>query len=71
MKRIGVAGAGLIGKRHIEAIKHVPNAELSGVLDPGLQDVGDLPMQNDLGALSDCSDGIFLLCLMRCMRRWR
>ena len=60
MKRIGVAGAGLIGKRHIEAIKHVPNAELSGVLDPGLQDVGDLPMQNDLVALSDCSDGIIL-----------
>lgn len=60
MTRLGVAGAGLIGKRHIEAIGRVPGVELCGVLDPGVKDDGDLPMAPDLAALAACSDGVVL-----------
>lgn len=60
MIRIGVAGAGLIGKRHIDAIARVPDVTLCGVLDPGLQDTDDMPMVADLEALAACSDGVIL-----------
>ncbi|MFH1517175.1 MAG: Gfo/Idh/MocA family oxidoreductase, partial [Pseudomonadota bacterium] len=32
--RIAVAGAGLIGRRHIEAIAATPGAELHSIVDP-------------------------------------
>ena len=38
MTRIGVAGAGLIGKRHMAAINRVADVTLSAVLDPVMQD---------------------------------
>ncbi|WP_223425702.1 Gfo/Idh/MocA family protein [Tateyamaria pelophila] len=60
MTRIGVAGAGLIGKRHIDAIARTPGVELGGVLDPGLQGAESLPMVTDLAALAACSDGVIL-----------
>lgn len=60
MTRIGLAGAGLVGKRHIAALKDVANASLSSVLDPGLPADADLPRVDDLKALSDVSDGVIL-----------
>jgi predicted dehydrogenase len=33
--RIAVAGAGMIGTRHIEEVDASPSAELSAVVDPG------------------------------------
>jgi len=33
-KRLAVVGAGLIGKRHIQAISRISHAELSGLVDP-------------------------------------
>mmetsp|Transcript_29732 Transcript_29732/g.59121 ORF Transcript_29732/g.59121 Transcript_29732/m.59121 type:complete len:246 (-) Transcript_29732:11-748(-) len=60
MIRIGVAGAGLIGKRHIAAIARVPGVALSGVLDPGVPDADGLPMVADIDALAACSDGVVL-----------
>ncbi|WP_420013060.1 Gfo/Idh/MocA family protein [Tateyamaria sp.] len=60
MMRIGVAGAGLIGKRHIKAIGRVPGVQLSGVLDPAVTPPSDLPMVADIEALAACSDGVIL-----------
>lgn len=60
MTRIGVAGAGLIGKRHIDAIARIPSVTLSGVLDPGLGADSALPQAPDLEALAACSDGVIL-----------
>jgi predicted dehydrogenase len=58
--RIGVAGAGLIGKRHIAALRRVAEVRLSAVLDPGAEAVEDWPMVPDLAALAACSDGVIL-----------
>lgn len=60
MTRIGVAGAGLIGRRHIAALERVADVSLSGVLDPAIDDAGDLPRVPDLNALAACSDGVIL-----------
>lgn len=34
VKRIGVAGAGLIGRKHIELIEASPNCVVAGIADP-------------------------------------
>lgn len=60
MTRISVAGAGLIGQRHIAAIGRVTGVTLAGVLDPAVQEAGNLPMVADLEALAACSDGVIL-----------
>ncbi|MDG1181452.1 MAG: Gfo/Idh/MocA family oxidoreductase [Tateyamaria sp.] len=61
MTRIGVAGAGLIGKRHMAAINRVADVTLSAVLDPVMQDDGtDVPLVADLDALAAHSDGVIL-----------
>jgi predicted dehydrogenase len=33
--RIAVAGAGLIGRRHIEEVDASPHAQLASIVDPG------------------------------------
>src|SRR4030088_1557289 len=35
--RIGVAGAGLIGRRHIELIEASPDCEMAGIADPTIE----------------------------------
>lgn len=59
MTRIGVAGAGLIGKQHIAAIERTPGVTLSAIFDPGLTN-SPWPMAHDLADLAAHSDGIIL-----------
>ncbi|MEP1353753.1 MAG: Gfo/Idh/MocA family oxidoreductase [Tateyamaria sp.] len=59
MTRIGVAGAGLIGRQHIAAIDRTPNVTLSAVLDPSVSEM-EWPRARDLAELARQSDGIIL-----------
>jgi predicted dehydrogenase len=59
MTRIGVAGAGLIGRQHIAAIERTPGVSLSAVLDPTVTD-GPWVIASDLDDLAHKSDGIIL-----------
>ncbi|MEO9683589.1 MAG: Gfo/Idh/MocA family oxidoreductase [Tateyamaria sp.] len=59
MTRIGVAGAGLIGKQHIAAIERTPGVTLSAIFDPVLTD-SPWPSARDLADLAKQSDGIIL-----------
>ncbi|MEO0402729.1 MAG: Gfo/Idh/MocA family oxidoreductase, partial [Pseudomonadota bacterium] len=59
MIRIGVAGAGLIGKQHIDAIARAPGVVLSAVFDPAIDD-GPWPLAGDLADLAARSDGVIL-----------
>ncbi|MFL4469553.1 Gfo/Idh/MocA family protein [Tateyamaria armeniaca] len=59
MTRIGVAGAGLIGRQHIAAIARTPGVTLSAVLDPAAADI-EGPSACDLADLAEQSDGIIL-----------
>ena len=59
MIRIGVAGAGLIGKQHIAAIERTPDVVLSAIFDPAMSD-SPLPTALDLADLAKQSDGIIL-----------
>ncbi|WP_299729023.1 Gfo/Idh/MocA family oxidoreductase [uncultured Tateyamaria sp.] len=59
MTRIGVAGAGLIGRQHIAAITRTPGVTLSAVLDPEVPEM-DWPRAHDLSDLAAQSDGIIL-----------
>jgi len=59
MTRIGVAGAGLIGRQHIAAIARTPGVTLSAVLDP-VQPETEWPKARDLADLAAHSDGIIL-----------
>lgn len=59
MIRIGVAGAGLIGRQHIAAIARTPGVTLSAVLDPAMPDM-DWPRAESLHDLAAQSDGIVL-----------
>ena len=65
--RIAVAGAGLIGKRHVEEIVASPVAELAAIVDPGpagpeLAGKYDVPLHSDLTELFDADrpDGVIL-----------
>ena len=65
--RIAVAGAGMIGKRHIEEIDSSDAAELSSIVDPGpagpeLAEKYGVPLYPSLGELfaKDKPDGIIL-----------
>ena len=60
--RIAVAGAGLIGRRHIAAIGRTPGVALAAVVDPaGFADAG-VPVHRDLDALFSAGgiDGVIL-----------
>ena len=65
--RIAVAGAGLIGKRHIEEVDASPDAELTSIVDPGpagpeLAERFGVPLYPSLAGLfeRDKPDGIIL-----------
>jgi len=65
--RIAVAGAGLIGKRHIEEVDASPEAELAAIVDPGpaapeLAEKFGVPLYASLGELFDRDepDGVIL-----------
>ncbi|WP_415401185.1 Gfo/Idh/MocA family protein [Tateyamaria sp. SN3-11] len=60
MIRIGVAGAGLIGKQHIAAIERAQGITLSAIFDPAVGDDADWPTAPDLHSLAGMSDGIIL-----------
>ena len=59
MTKIGVAGAGLIGRQHIAAIARTPDVTLSAVLDPALSQM-EWPRAHDLAELAKQSDGVIL-----------
>lgn len=59
MTRIGVAGAGLIGRQHIAAIERANGVSLSAILDPAVRE-GPWPRARDLADLADKSDGVIL-----------
>jgi predicted dehydrogenase len=65
--RIAVAGAGLIGKRHIEEVAASPDARLASVVDPGpagaeLAEKHGVPLHRSLAELlaRDKPDGVIL-----------
>ena len=65
--RIAVAGAGLIGKRHIEEVDASPDAELTSIVDPGpagpeLAERFGVPLYPSLAGLfeRDKPDGVIL-----------
>jgi predicted dehydrogenase len=65
--RIAVAGAGLIGLRHIEEIQKCPTAELSAIVDPGpkapeIANKEAVPLYRSLAELfaKDKPDGVVL-----------
>ncbi|MEL7126801.1 MAG: Gfo/Idh/MocA family oxidoreductase [Pseudomonadota bacterium] len=60
MIRIGLAGAGLVGRRHLDALQRTPGMTLSAVLDPALPADDPLPAARSLADLIACSDGIIL-----------
>ena len=60
MIRIGLAGAGLVGRRHLDALSRTPGLELSAVLDPALPQDDPLPRVDALPDLIAASDGIIL-----------
>lgn len=59
MIRIGIAGAGLIGKQHMAAIERTPGVILSAVLEPDNLSA-DWPVARDLTDLAARSDGVIL-----------
>jgi predicted dehydrogenase len=65
--RIAVAGAGLIGKRHIEEVAASSSAELSAIVDPGpagseLAGIYEVPLYHSLTELFEANkpDGVIL-----------
>ncbi len=60
MTRIGLVGAGLVGRRHLEALARMPGLTLSAVLDPALTQDEPLPQVQTLEELIAQSDGIIL-----------
>ncbi|MEL6588396.1 MAG: Gfo/Idh/MocA family oxidoreductase, partial [Pseudomonadota bacterium] len=59
MTRIGLAGAGLIGRQHLAAIARTPGVTLSAVFDPAL-DGGEWPRAESLADLAAQSDGVIV-----------
>ena len=45
--RIAVAGAGLIGLRHIEEVERCPATELSAIVDPGMVFADPIALRDD------------------------
>ncbi|MEO0744140.1 MAG: Gfo/Idh/MocA family oxidoreductase [Pseudomonadota bacterium] len=60
MIRIGLVGAGLVGRRHLDALRRTPGLTLSAVLDPALPPDDPLPRVDTLSDLIAASDGIIL-----------
>lgn len=60
MIRIGVAGAGLMGRQHLDAITRAQGVTLSAVLDPNLDADAPWPVVDSLQSLAAQSDGVIL-----------
>lgn len=61
--RLAVVGAGLVGRRHIDAIRHVPGVDLAGVVEPDPAAAPlDAPTYGSLETLFDAVsvDGVIL-----------
>ena len=66
-KKLVIAGIGLVGRRHAEAIRHIKKLELSGIVDPSAEgeafaDGLDLPCYASMDAMFDAQspDGVVL-----------
>jgi len=55
-----VAGVGLIGRQHLDAIARTPDVRVSAVFDPAIGDNCPWPVADDLSALAAKSDGVIL-----------
>ncbi|MEM8654725.1 MAG: Gfo/Idh/MocA family oxidoreductase [Pseudomonadota bacterium] len=60
MTRIGVAGVGLIGRQHLDAIARAQGVAVSAVYDPAFDGDGPWEVAPDITALAACSDGVVL-----------
>ncbi|KIC49569.1 Gfo/Idh/MocA family oxidoreductase [Tateyamaria sp. ANG-S1] len=60
MIRIGVAGVGLIGRQHLDAIARARGVTVSAVFDPALTDDVAWPVVGSLSELAAQSDGVIL-----------
>ena len=60
MTRLGLVGAGLVGRRHVAAIEAVPGVSLVGVVEPNRDTALDLPWVDDLDDLLPLCDGVIL-----------
>ncbi|WP_299607688.1 Gfo/Idh/MocA family oxidoreductase [uncultured Tateyamaria sp.] len=58
--KIGVAGVGLIGRQHLDAIERARNVTVSGVFDPALEEDVHWPVAKSLAQLAEGSDGVIL-----------
>ncbi|MBY5933707.1 Gfo/Idh/MocA family oxidoreductase [Tateyamaria omphalii] len=60
MTRIGVAGVGLIGRQHLDAIARARGVTVSAVFDPALTEDVPWPVAKSLSDLAAQSDGVIL-----------
>ncbi|APX12929.1 Gfo/Idh/MocA family protein [Tateyamaria omphalii] len=60
MTRIGVAGVGLIGRQHLDAISRAQGVTVSAVFDPALKEDVAWPVVKSLSELAAHSDGVIL-----------
>lgn len=60
MKRLLVVGGGLIGIRHIEAVKVHPKCEIVGLADPDMSIQTDVPRFADMDAVDVPVDGVII-----------
>lgn len=60
MMRIGVAGVGLIGRQHLDAIGRAQGVTVSAIFDPALVDEVEWPVAESLAHLAAQSDGVIL-----------
>lgn len=58
--RIGVAGVGLIGRQHLDAIARARGVTVSAVFDPVLEQDVEWPVAQNLADLAARSDGVIL-----------
>lgn len=60
MMRIGVAGVGLIGRQHLDAIERAQGVTVSAVFDPDVKEQLPWPRAGSLSRLAEMSDGVIL-----------
>ena len=60
VKRILVVGGGLIGSRHMHAVKAHPGCELVGLVDPDLSIQSVVPQFAEMADVTDAVDGVIL-----------
>ncbi|MFK7751388.1 MAG: Gfo/Idh/MocA family protein [Sedimentitalea sp.] len=60
MKRVVVAGAGLIGKRHVQTVLEHPNCELVGVVEPNPSIQTDVTRFDSMSDVKTPVDGVII-----------